>query len=127
MSQRDLVSAQTSNVGITSHAALNAIAYVVCDVTSSTFSWYIHPKGENIMAVCGFGCKKFLRGSLHKWSWKTVTGPPCNVQVGFISQSWLALPKQLDHKCPQNDRVQSYVQPGAGRPICIGFGYQLNV
>ena len=40
MSQRDLVSAQTSNVGITSHAALNAIAYVVCDVTSSTFSWY---------------------------------------------------------------------------------------
>ena len=42
-------------------------------------------------------------------------------------QSWLALPKQLDHKCVQNDRVQSYVQPGAGRPICIGLGYQLNV
>jgi len=24
--------------------------------------------------------------------------------------------KQLDHKCAQNDRVQSYVQPGAGKP-----------
>jgi len=22
--------------------------------------WYIHPKGENSMAVCGFGCKKSL-------------------------------------------------------------------
>jgi len=20
-------------------------------------SWYIHPKGENSMTVCGFGCK----------------------------------------------------------------------
>ena len=34
-----------------------------------------------------------------------LTGPPCSVQVQFISQSWLALPKQLDHKCAQNDRV----------------------
>ena len=30
MSQHDLVSAQTSNVCITHHAALNAIAYIVC-------------------------------------------------------------------------------------------------
>ena len=47
-----------------------------------------------------------------------LTRPPCSVQVWFISKSWLALPKQLDHKCAQNDRVQSYVQPGAGSPIC---------
>ena len=30
MSQHDLVSAQISNVRITHHAALNAIAYIVC-------------------------------------------------------------------------------------------------
>ena len=30
MSRHDLVSAQTSNVRITRHAALNAIAYIVC-------------------------------------------------------------------------------------------------
>jgi len=91
--------------------------------------WYIHPKGENSMAVCGFGCINPSVGSLHKWSWKQsyhLTGPPCSVQVRFISYSWLALPKQLYHKCAQNDRMQLYVQPGAGRPICIGFGYQLN-
>ena len=61
-----------------------------------------------------------------------LTGPPCSVQVRFTSWSWLTLPKTLDHKmCSKQlsaiDRVQSYVQPGAGKPICIGFGYQLNV
>jgi len=35
--------------------------------------WYIHPKGENSMTVCGFGCKNPSVGSLHKWSWRTVT------------------------------------------------------
>jgi len=30
MSQHDLVSAQTSNVCITCHAALNAITYIIC-------------------------------------------------------------------------------------------------
>ena len=30
------------------------------------------------------------------------------------------MPEQLDHKCAQNDRVQLYVQPGAGKPVCIG-------
>ena len=25
--------------------------------------------------------------------------------------------KQLDHKCAQNERVQLYMQPGAGKPI----------
>ena len=38
MSQHDLVSAQTSNVCITSHAALNTIACMcqtICNVTSS--------------------------------------------------------------------------------------------
>ena len=33
--------------------------------------WYIHPKGENSMAVCGFGCEDIAVGLLHKWSWKT--------------------------------------------------------
>ena len=32
-----------------------------------------------------------------------LVGPPCSVQVRFISQSWLELPKQLDHKCTQDD------------------------
>ena len=45
----------------------------ICDVTSSNFGsvgaervgqgevgWYIHPKGENSTAVCGFGSKKSL-------------------------------------------------------------------
>ena len=65
MSRHNLVSAQTSNVYITHHAALNAIAgmcQTVCDVTSSNVpgrlvqgqgeGWYIHPKGENSMGVC---------------------------------------------------------------------------
>jgi len=30
--------------------------------------WYIYPKGENSMAVCGFGCKNPSIGSMHKWS-----------------------------------------------------------
>jgi len=92
--------------------------------------WYIHPKGEKSMAVCEFGFKNPSVGSLHKWSWKTVISPhraPCSVQVQFISSSWLALPKQLNHKCAQNDRVQLYLQPGARKPMCIVFGYQLNV
>ena len=89
MSQHNLVSAQTSTVCITHHAALNATAYIVC-VKQSVMSlpaislgdwfsvsrkggqgevgWYIHPKGENSMAVCGFGCKNPSVGSLHKWS-----------------------------------------------------------
>ena len=41
MSRHDLVSAQISNVCITRHAALNAIAHIVCvkicDITSSKF------------------------------------------------------------------------------------------
>ena len=34
----------------------------------------------------------------------------------LASQGWLALPKQLDHKCAQNDRVQLHLQAGAGKP-----------
>jgi len=37
--------------------------------------WYVHPKGENSMAVCGFSCKILSVGSLCKWSWKTVISP----------------------------------------------------
>ena len=105
LSRHDLVSAQTSNVCITHHAALNAIAYIVCVkqfVISlpviSLGDWFsvsrkggtegdglVHtPKGENSMAVCGFGCKYPSVGSLHKWSWKQsshLTEPPCSVQV----------------------------------------------
>jgi len=73
MFRHDLVSAQTSNVSTTSHAALNAIACMcrkICGVTSSNVlgrlvqckqkgwgrervGWYT-PKGDNSMAVCGF-------------------------------------------------------------------------
>jgi len=87
MSQHDLVSAQISNVCITWHAALNAIAYIVCvkqfvmslpaipwetgsvwaeRMRQGEVGWYIYPNGENSMAVCGFGCKNPSVGSLHK-------------------------------------------------------------
>ena len=75
-----MVAPLIANVYITCHAALNAIACMcqtVCDVTSSNVlesvsidylwckqmvgqgkvGWYIHPKGDNSMAVSGFGCK----------------------------------------------------------------------
>jgi len=41
-----------------------------------------------------------------------LTGPPCSVQVRFIS---IELAKQLDHKYALNDRVQSHLQPEAGK------------
>jgi len=74
MSRYDLVSAQTSNVCITHHAALNAVhakqfvmslpAMSLGDwfsmscrkVGRGEVGWYIHPKSENSMVVCGFGC-----------------------------------------------------------------------
>jgi len=31
----------------------------------------------------------------------TSQGPPYSIQVQFISKSWIALPKQLDHKCAE--------------------------
>ena len=75
MSWQDLVSAQTSNVCITHHAALNAVrakqfvmslpAMSLGDwfsmsrkVGRGEVGWYIHPKSENSMVVCGFGRKK---------------------------------------------------------------------
>ena len=77
MSWHNLVSAQISNVCITRHAALNARAYIACVkqfvMSLLAIPWEIgsvgaervgqgevgciHPKGENSMAVCGFGCK----------------------------------------------------------------------
>ena len=74
MSQHDLVSAQTSTVCITQHAALIAIVYIVyvCHfqqfpweigsvwaerVGQGEVGWYIQPKGENNMAVCGLAVK----------------------------------------------------------------------
>jgi len=60
-------------------SALNAIAYTVCIkqfvvslpaislgdwfsvVGKGEVGWYIHPKGENSMAVCGFGLKSVTR------------------------------------------------------------------
>ena len=82
------------------------------------------------MAVCGFGCKKSLSRVITQMVLENSHPPhraPISFQVEIYIISWLALPKNLDHKCAQNDRVQLYVQPGAGRPICIGFGYQLNI
>ena len=155
MSQHDLVSTQTSNICITCHAALNAIACMcqtICDVTSSNVlgrlvqceqkGWdrgrwagiIYTPKGfnKNSMAVHGSSCKNPSVGSLYNGPGKQTshfTGLPCSVQVQFIiiSWSWLALPKQIDHKCAQNNWVQSYMQPGAGKPIRIGFSHKLNV
>ena len=81
MSQHDLVSARISNVCTTRYAALNAIAYIVCvkqfvmslpaislgywfsgsrKGETGEVGWYIHLKGENRTALCGFGCKKSL-------------------------------------------------------------------
>ena len=44
-----------------------------------------------------------------------LTGSLCSVRVQFVSKE-LALPKQLDYKCAQNDGVQSHLQPEAGKP-----------
>ena len=62
--------------------------HCICQTTSSGFygrlvqweqkgevGWYIHPKGENSMAVCGFGCENSSVVSLHKWSWIIVISP----------------------------------------------------
>ena len=73
--------------------------------------WYIHQKGENSMAVSEFGCKSFRRvisptlsaNGQKKTTYLTSYKPPRNVQVRCISYSWLALPKQLDHKCALSD------------------------
>ena len=83
MSWHDLVSAQTSNVCITRHAALSAIAHIVCVkqfvMSISLGDWfsgsrkggtgeevgcYIHPKGKNSMAVCGGHCTNGPENSL---------------------------------------------------------------
>ena len=85
MSWHDFVSAQTSNVCITHHVALNTIVYIV-EVKHFVMSFPANllgdrfivsrkgvtgggglvytPKGENSMAVCGFGCKNPSVGSL---------------------------------------------------------------
>jgi len=88
MSGHDLVSDQTSNICIN---RIYCVCQTICVVTSSNFlgrlvqceqkggqgevGWYIHPKGENSMAVCWFDCKNSSVWSLHKWSWKTVISP----------------------------------------------------
>ena len=64
--------------------------------------WYIHPNMWKEPG-CGFGCKTLSRVisptlSTRKES-SYLIGPPCSVQVRLISYNWLALPKQLDHKC----------------------------
>ena len=85
-----------TNVYIPCFAALNAIActcqtivmslrdwfsvsidYLWCEqmVGQGEVGWYIYPKGENSMAVSGFGCKILQEGHFSyfkcKWSWKT--------------------------------------------------------
>ena len=104
MSWHDLVSAQISNVCMTRHVALNAIAYIVCVKQFVMFQqfpretgslcaermgqgevgWYIHPKGENRWLCVGLAVKITQQGhctnSPGKWS-SHLTGPPCSVQV----------------------------------------------
>ena len=66
--------------------SIHCMCQTTCDVPSSDFlgrlvqceqkgwdrgrcmGWYIHPKGENSMTVCGFGCKNpsVAIGSWHK-------------------------------------------------------------
>ena len=97
MSWHYLVTAQTSSVYITHHAAaLNAIAICVKQLMISLQQCYweigsfIHgggggrlvTKGENSIAVCGFGCRKSLNGPGKQSS--HLTGPPCSVQMQFI-------------------------------------------
>jgi len=57
----------------------------------------VHPKGQNSMTVLGLGWAVSANGPRKQSSY--LMGPPCSVQVQFISYRWLALPKQLDHKC----------------------------
>ena len=131
MSRHDLVSAQTSIVCITCHAAIACMCQTICDTTSSNVlgrlvqceqkrwdmgRWIgIHTQRVKTAGLCvGLDIKSLSRVMILKN--RHFTGPPCNVQVRFISIELLALPKQLDHKCAQNDRVQLHLQPGAGKP-----------
>jgi len=110
--------------------SIHCMCQLICDVTSSNFlerlvqydgtgggGLVYTPKGftENSMAMCGFGCKNPSVGSLHKWSWKTDislhrASMQCSSTVYLLELvSILPLPKQLDYKCAQNNRVQSYM------------------
>jgi len=107
MSWHGLVSAQISNVCITRHAALNAIAYIVCvkqfcDVTSSNFfgvlgqweqkgeaGWYIHSRVKTAQLCVGLAVKKTLTRVITQMVLETVihlTGPPsvfkCDLLAG---------------------------------------------
>ena len=63
--------------------SIHCVCQTICDVTSSNVlrvgqgevGWYIYPKGENSMAVCGFGRKNPSVGSVYKWCWKKVITP----------------------------------------------------
>ena len=97
MSQHDLVSAQTSKVWITCHAAIQCMCQTICDATSS-----------NVVGRLVQGEQK----GLDRWRWVGIhtqiaglcmdlavkslsrvivlknhhlTGSPCSVQVQFIS------------------------------------------
>jgi len=82
--------------------SIHCMCQTICDVTSSNFlgvlvqwehkgevGWYIHSKGENSTAVCGFCCKKSLSRVITQMVLETVThltGPPsvfkCNLLAG---------------------------------------------
>ena len=89
--------------------------------------WYIHPKGENNMAVCGFGWKISLSRVIVQMvlenSHFTSQGlHACSVQVRFISLSNLISNVLRMTEC---NRTCSLEQENPY--VCIGFGYQLNV
>ena len=53
--------------------------------------WYIHPKGENSMAVCGFGCKESLSRVITQMVLEN-SHPPHRASMQFSSAMyWLEL------------------------------------
>ena len=100
MSQHDLVSAQTSNVCITRHAAIACICQTICDATSSNVlgrlvqceqkgwdrgRWIgIHTQRVKTAGLCvDLAVKSLSRVMVLKNH--HLTGSPCSVQVQFIS------------------------------------------
>jgi len=99
MSQHDLVSVQTSNVCKTRHAAIACMCQTICDVTSSNIigrlvqceqklwdrgRWVgMYTQRVKTAGLCVVlavkSLSRVIAQSYH------LTGPPCSVQVWFIS------------------------------------------
>ena len=113
MSRHDLVSAQTSNVCITRHAAIACMGQIICNVTSSIVlgrlvqceqkrwdrdRWVgIHTQRVKTAGLCVGWAVKLLSRVIAQMV--TSQGLHAVFKYYLLKYSWLSSPKQLDHKC----------------------------